>query len=150
MKKIFVIVILCFCIKLGHAQAKKEIHFLADTINVSPENRLLDIDTELKCKAYMFFCQCLPPYGYGYKISFAYLDLGESALNPHVNVKPNYAYMTWKSLSDIIGKEKYDFDKHYELYITEVLPNNKYKTNKVKLVVYREPIQDIIRIKDKQ
>ncbi|RQO66458.1 hypothetical protein DBR43_30080 [Pedobacter sp. KBW06] len=131
--------------KRSIGQEKKQIHFLADTINVSSENSILEIGTEGNGAYYMFYCQCLPPYGHGYNLSFAY---PKKALNVNeiLSIKPDQKYISWKELSKIVTKTKYDFDKQYDFFITEVLPNG-YKTNKVRMVKYREPITDSIEIK---
>lgn len=141
MKKIFLIIILFFCIELVHAQAKNEIHFLADTINISPENRILEIGHEGDGIGYTFFCQCLPPYGRGYNVSFYYLKRAGTPPETIFDHKPQHKYISWKELSELIVKGKYTLAKTYDFYITEVLPGNKYKTNKVRMTQYSEPVQ---------
>jgi hypothetical protein len=131
------------------SQQKKEIYFLADTINVSPQNRILEIGKEGNGFYYMFFCQCLPPYDNGYKPSFGFLRKNEDRISEVASTKPNFSYLSWKALSQLIAKEKYDFDKKYDFHITELLPGNKYQTNKVKMTIYKEPIVDRITIKDR-
>jgi hypothetical protein len=135
------------------SQQKKEVYFLADTINVSPQNRILEIgkestlgDTAFYCS---FYCQCLPPYDKGYKPGFSFLRKPGDRASIVVSIKPDVFYISWKELSQLIAKEKYDFDKKYDFYITEVLPGNKYQTDKVKMTIYKEPIVDRITIKDR-
>lgn len=148
-KTLYILSITITCLivfnKKSIGQEKKQIYFLADTINVSSENRILEIGTEGNGDYYMFYCQCLPPYGHGYNLSFGYLKKGLH-VNEVISTKPDHKYISWKELSTIVTKTKYDFDKQYDFFITEVLPNG-YKTNKVKMVKYHEPIIDSITIK---
>jgi|GEM_PF-997691 len=143
------IISLFFLTKAGFTQEKKQLYFLADTINVSPENRILEIGKEGAGYYYLFYCQCLPPYGYGYNLSFGYLDKNNEFSKTTLK-KPNFQYISWKELSKIITKTKQKFDTEYDFYITELMPNNKYKTNKVKLVIYKDPIRDFIILEKKQ
>lgn len=126
-------------------QERKQIHFLADTINVSSENRILEIGTEGDGDAYTFYCKCLPPYSYN--LSFGYSKKGLPA-NQVVSTKPDYKYISWKELSKIVSETKYDFNKQYDFFVTEVLTNG-YKTNKVRMVKYSAPIVDMSTLKSK-
>ena len=47
--------------------------------------------------------------------------------------KPNYNYINYEDLLDIIHKTKLYFNSNYHLFVTEVLRENKYKTIKVYL-----------------
>lgn len=124
-------------------QTKKEIHFLADTVNVDKKNRIVEIGKEGKIPYYAFYCKCISPYDS--IVSFTYYKKDDS-----LNIKdviPDYNFTTWKDFSDIISKEGNHLSKVYLIYITEVLPGNKYKTNKVDLVVRRPPTVDYQIIK---
>ncbi|MET4138477.1 hypothetical protein ABIB30_000842 [Pedobacter sp. UYP1] len=52
-----------------------------------------------------------------------------------------------KELLDLLTKTQNNFDDQYDLFITEKLPNNKYKTNQVKMPRFRrlEPNYQIIK-----
>ena len=124
-------------------QKRKEIHFLADTLNVDVKNRIVEIGKEGEIPYYAFYCKCISPYDA--VVSFTY-----SKRDSSVNIKdiiPDYNFMTWKDFSDIISKEGNHLNKVYSIYITEVLPGNKYKTNKVDLVLRKPPIVDYQIIK---
>lgn len=110
--------------------SQKKIYFLADTINVPKGNRILEIVSgAYPQRNYSFYCTCLPPYRF--YVTFSYMT--GHKLGIIVNEKPSFQYISWKELQDIIVDVKYDFDRRYELYITEVLPGNRYRTNKVEL-----------------
>jgi hypothetical protein len=61
-------------------------------------------------------------------IVFTYL---RSQGKPPVKFMPSYNFVSWKELLDIIDNDIINFDRKYELFITEVLPNKSYITNKV-------------------
>jgi len=51
---------------------------------------------------------------------------------------------------DISAEHNRYLDNSFDLYITEALPGNKYRTNKVQLVPYRSPTDDSVVVKEKQ
>ena len=147
MKKIFLVWLFLLLVNTVFSQDTNiKIYFLADTINTSKENQVLRIEP-LNFFEYMFtfYCTCAPPYK-NY-VSFSYITKkGEKKANI-VSKKPNYPYISFKKLMDIAGKYHRYFDDSYDLYITEALPNNKYRTNKVKFVGYSPPIDVSVTIK---
>lgn len=84
--------------------------------------------------SFTFFCKCIPPYE-DY-VEFNYLNNKKSRETTHA--KPPVKYISWQKLHDLLVKHGAKFDKYIELYITEVLPDNKYRTNKAELHVKRE------------
>ncbi len=130
--------------KAVDAQEKRTvIHFLVDTITVNRNNRIVEIGKEGPGSYYAFYCKCIEPYN-SY-VSFAYLT--KESKTDTLAIKPDYNFLSWKDLSDILKKEGNDLSKKYFVLITELLPNNKYITHKVWLVTRRPPIidQELIR-----
>lgn len=136
-KKLILIAILSTIIFEAFSQSmNKKIYFLADTINISPPNRLLKIETiSFFEHHFTFFCKCMPPYK-SYT-TFSYIDKKGDKKAEIVSKKPDYPYISFKELMDISSEHN-----SYDLYITEVLPGNKYRTNKVHFSPYRTPIDD--------
>ncbi|MBB6238206.1 hypothetical protein HDC90_002838 [Pedobacter sp. AK013] len=136
-KKLFLIAILSTIIFEAFSQStNRKIYFLADTINISPPNRFLKIETiSFFEHHFTFFCKCMPPYK-SYT-TFSYIDKKGDKKAEIVSKKPDYPYISFKELMDISSEQN-----SYDLYITEVLPGNKYRTNKVHFVPYRTPIDD--------
>lgn len=121
--------------KKSIAQEKIKVYFLADTINISPENRILSIDDEGPYHGFLFFCKCIPVTGSESPRAFIYRsdrDPGEITIH-----RPSYNYISWKDLAEMLYKQKLKFDLKYDLYITEVLPDKRFKTNQVNLVKFR-------------
>jgi hypothetical protein len=54
--------------------------------------------------------------------------------------------MSYKTLMELIVKHQRGFDYHYQLYITEVLPGNKYRTNKVIFSPQPEPAVNVEKL----
>ncbi|WP_170132752.1 hypothetical protein [Pedobacter cryoconitis] len=50
-----------------------------------------------------------------------------------------------KDLLDIVAKSQNNFDDQYDLFITEKLPDHKYETNKVRMVILRSLEPDVFR-----
>jgi hypothetical protein len=148
-KKLFLIAILSFLLVDAFSQnTNKKIYFLADTINVSRPNRFLKIETiSFFEHHFIFFCKCTPPYK-NYT-SFSYIDKKGIKKSEIVAKKPDYPYISFKELMDISSKYNRYFDNSYDLYIIEVLPGNKYRTNKVNYVQERLPIDDRVIVKEK-
>lgn len=150
MKKIFLIGL--FSVLANNVFSQKtgnKIYFLADTINISKENRFLKIETiSFFEHHFIFYCKCTPPYK-NY-VRFVYINKKGVKLSEIVSIKPNYSYVSFKELMDIVALNHIYFDDNYELYITEALPGNKYRTNKVSFVGYSQPIIDSVRLPNKQ
>jgi hypothetical protein len=149
-KKLFLIAILSSIIFGAFSQNKnREVYFLADTINITQPNRLLKIETiSFFEHHFTFFCKCIPPYK-SYTV-FSYINKKGDLKAPIQSKKPDYPYISFKELMDIAAEYHYSLDNYFDLYITEVLPGNKYRTNKVKFLPYRTSIDDGVVIKDKQ
>jgi len=150
MKKIFLISLFLFIYSSIFAQeTSKKIYFLADTINTTKKNQLLNIETVSFFEhIFTFFCKCAPPYK-SY-VTFSYINKKGAPIAEVVSKKPDYPYVSFKELMDLSGKWHSYFDNKYDLYITEVLPGNKFRTNKVKFMPYSPPIDDGVTLKDKQ
>lgn len=104
----------------------KKIYFLADTINVSKENQLLEIGTEGPFKYFTFFCSCIPSDKGN--IGFKYSLRSEDKI---LTKKPDFNYVSWEYLSSVFSKAGKNFDRQYDLIIVEVLPGKKYRVNPV-------------------
>ncbi|MFI5451113.1 hypothetical protein ACHMWN_03060 [Pedobacter sp. UC225_61] len=149
MKKIFLSCLFIFLVHHAFSQGNGKIYFLADTINTSKNNQVLRIETISFFEySFIFYCKCAYPYK-SY-VSFSYLITKKEPKAEIVSKKPNYPYISFKELMDIAAKTHRYFDTTYELYITEVLPGNKYRTNKVSFVPYIEPTIDFEILKGKQ
>jgi len=137
----FIVCMLVFMINTGFAQERKKIYFLADTINVNKNDRVLQIASEGPATCFAFFCRCMPPYtdGNAQPLNFCYWK--EQVNYETASIKPNINFISWRELSQIVSEVKNDFENKYELYITEVLPDHKYKTYGVRLTIYRERLQ---------
>jgi len=150
MKKIFLFSLLVLSLSRVYSQeTKKKLYFLADTINTPKKTQVLSI-AALNVFEYMFtfYCTCAPPYK-NYVSFTSVIKKGEKKVDV-LSEKPDYPYLSFKELMDIAGKYHRYFDSSYDLYITEVLPKNKYKTYKVKFVAYSAPRTNSVILKDKQ
>lgn len=119
-------------------ERRKVLHFLADTITVNANNRILEMGKEASVSYYSFYCKCITPYNSN--VSFTYSNRESKA--DTLSYKPDYKFVSWRDFSDIINREGKELSKRYFIYITELLPNNNYITNKVRLVVIPPPIVD--------
>lgn len=149
MKKIILFILFILYVTNAYTQEKnKKIYFLADTLNTSKNNQILSIKTISFFEySFIFYCKCAAPYK-SY-ISFFYL-LPKTKPKSIVAVnKPNYPYISFKELMDIVSKYPENFNYSYDLYITEVLPNQKYRTNKVNYIIYPNPTQNTTVLKNK-
>ena len=149
-KKLFLVTILSTIVfEVFSQNTNREIYFLADTINIAQPNRLLKIETiSFFEHHFTFFCKCTPPYK-NYTV-FSYIDKKGSKKAEIVSKKPAHPYISFKDLMDLSAKHHRHFDDSYDLYITEVLPGHKYRTNKVQFVPYRNPTDDSVVVKEKQ
>lgn len=135
--KYMVLVFILLFTSLTFGQSKKiEIYFLADTLNVSKENQILETGTEGPARYYSFFCKCMSDYQ-NMNVTFAYIFPNRKDNIEIHSVKPNVSFISWKSLSEIFSKTGNKFDDHYSLFITEALPEDKYRSMKVELVNYK-------------
>lgn len=99
---------------------------MADTLSSGINNRFLEIGEEGQMGYYVLYCKCVIPHD-NY-VTFTYKNNIQI-----VNKKPESKYSSLKELLDLLTKSQNNFDDQYELFITEKLPNNKYKTNQVKM-----------------
>jgi hypothetical protein len=135
MKKLILITFLLFSLNYTVAQdSKPKLYYLADTINVTKNNRVLDIkiinDIEY---SFIFYCKGMK-YNNEY-VSFHYMNFKKNKAEI-VAQKPDFPYMSYKVLMDMANEHHRFFSKYYDLYITEVLPGNRYRTNRVE---YKPP-----------
>ncbi len=145
MKKILLFSLLIISFYKASAQNRK-IYFLADTINTAKQNRFLKIDANAFEHEFTFFCRCTPPYKDF--TSFSYIIKKGDKMAEIVSKKPDYAYLSFKEFMDILAETRGYLSGIYELYITEVLPGNKYRTNKVSQVSYSPPTNDSVSVKE--
>lgn len=138
---------MCIHIKVFSQETNKKLYFLADTIHLSKENQILKhgyVDNAFEY-FFVFFCKCAYPYK-SY-VTFSYVNKKGEKKAEIVSEKPKYKYSNFKELMDIISEHHRFFNDVYDLYITEVLPGNKFRTNKVKFIPYTPPIDDSVIIK---
>ena len=117
----------------------RKVYFLADTINVSKENRFMRIGYGDNAFEYffIFFCKCAYPYKTD--ASFSYIIKKGEKKAEIVTEKPNYKYCSFRELMDMVHEHHNYFNDVYDLYITEVLPGNRYRTNVVRFNSYVDP-----------
>lgn len=126
---------------------KKEVYYLADTINVAKNDRVLEIQG-LKINrfeyTFVFFCKCVwPNYN---AVEFSYLVNTKNPQPKEVLTRPSYPYISYKTLMELVAKHQRYFDNHYQLYITEVLPGNKYRTSKANFSAQSEPAVNVTKL----
>jgi hypothetical protein len=139
-----------FLLAFGSTMAQetiKDIYYLADTINVAKNDRVLEIQG-LKINrfeyTFVFFCKCVwPNYD---AVEFSYLVNKKNPQPKVVLGKPSYLYISYKSLMDLVAKHQRYFNYHYQLYITEVLPGNKYRTSKTNFSPQSEPRVNVTKL----
>ena len=146
-KKLFLMAILSSIIFGAFSQnTNRKIYFLADTVTITKPNQLLKIETiSFFEHHFTFFCKCTPPYK-SYTV-FSYINNKGDTKAEIVSKKPDHPYISFKELMDISAEYHRSLNNYYDLYITEVLPGNKYRTNKVKFEPYRPPIDDSVILK---
>ncbi len=146
MKKILLFSLLIISFYKASSQNRK-IYFLADTINIAKQNRFLKIETASFFEHHFtFFCRCTPPYK-DFTSFYYYIKKGDKIAET-VSKKPDYDYLSFKEFMDILAETRGYLSGIYELYITEVLPGNKYRTNKVSQVPYSPPTYDSVSVKE--
>lgn len=123
-----------------------DLYFMVDTVSIPKEQRIVKIykSTSLTY-SYEFFCKCIEPYKVN--LSFFYVYNKKRPAGIISDYKPNYKYLSWQELFELAEKNKNYFDRNYNLYVVEVLPNKKYMTNLVKMNKYRPPSEDGVVIK---
>ncbi|MBB6274086.1 hypothetical protein HDF26_004559 [Pedobacter cryoconitis] len=131
MKRKIKLILLCFMLFATYTYGqKKQVFFIADTLSSNINNRFIEIGKEGQMGYYVLYCKCIIPYDnyvtFKYKINKSTVQI--------VNRKPESKYSSVKELLDLLTKSQNNFDNQYELFITEKLPNDKYKTNQVELV----------------
>lgn len=132
-----------FTSSLGMAQEKKtQLYFLADTVTMNKEKRMLAIKNDIEI-TYTFFCKCVLPNEGDIVFSFFNNKQGRASSS----IKPTFNYISWKDLYPIAMNGPVFFNKKFELFITEVLPNQQYRTNKVRFVRNVEPLINTQQIK---
>ncbi|TKC12301.1 hypothetical protein FA048_01385 [Pedobacter polaris] len=125
--------LLCSSIYSYAQKDKKNVYFLVDTLNIPKNLRSIEIKDGYEV-GYTFFCMCLPaidqsrPYD---NLIYTFLNSKSAKLNL-TDKKPNVSYISWKEFLNLATRPKF-FEDNYNLYITEALPDNKYRTNKVEL-----------------
>ncbi len=121
------------------AQENNNLYFLVDTISIPKEHRIVKIykSTSLTYN-YDFFCKCVAPY----KVNLSFFYVFNKKNGMILNYKPIHKYISWQELLELVKKNQNYFDKNYNLFITELLPNKKYMTNLVKMNKYRPPSED--------
>ena len=148
MKKIILFSLFVFAFSSTKAQEPtKDIYYLADTINVAKNDRVLEIQG-IKINrfeyTFVFFCKCVwPNYD---AVEFSYLVNKKNPQPKEVLGKPSYPYISYKSLMEFVAKHQRGFDNHYQLYLTEVLPGNKYRTSKVNFSPQSEPRVNVTKL----
>lgn len=150
MRKIILTIVFFAAIITAHSQStNKKIYYLADTINVSKNNRVLQMGYQDNGFEYyyLFYCNCIKPFD-RYVAFYNITKHGEKRAET-LTKKPDYKYISFKDLMELVSKNQRYFDDHYDLYITEVLPKNKFRTDKVIMVPYQEPVKDFIELKNK-
>lgn len=120
---------------------KKQIYFVADTLSLDKYNRFIEAGSEGQMGYYVFYCKCIAPNNNYLTFSYKKIEYETQILNK----KPDYKYSSLKDLLDIVTKSQSNFDDQYDLFITEKLPDNKYKTNKVSMVILRTLEPDVFR-----
>lgn len=104
---------------------KKTIHFLADTVDIPKNSRLLEIGFfEREITYYVFFCRCKTLYNFApmFTVRKDRIKLEKSKSLPAGN------YVSWEVLSELFSKHGNDFPNNYELIIVEKQPDRTYQT----------------------
>lgn len=151
MKKIIIIGLLIFSFSESFSQDKKKLYFLADTfnVNVSKPKKILEIKWTTPVH-YSFVIQTdyNAPY-YKYLEFSSRINKGEKKAEVKLK-KPKCNYISLKELLAIVKEHTRYFNDVYDLYITEALKANKYRTYKVVLMPQYAPTDDSIVLKEKQ
>lgn len=112
---------------------KTKLYFLVDTINIPKSQRFIEISNEYEV-GYTFYCKCLPSVYEGQPhddLIYTFINSKQAQQNVTAK-KPDVNYISWKELLNLAVRPGF-FKDNYELYITEVMPDHKFRTNKVEL-----------------
>lgn len=138
---LFILAIVIISSRIKAQEPNNKIYFLVDTLNMNRYNKFISIDRYSPFEpSYTFYCNCIPSLNYFTR--FSYFSSKQKPSAPVVAERPNHNFIKWKDLYALLQKHGPHFDDAYELYITEVLPKNKYQTNKVKLIIYPQPVEN--------
>jgi len=133
MKHLFLILFSFLSSSLCFGQdTKQKVYYLADTINVGPSNRILNIEKEAIFVCYVFYCRSIEANQYRYP---AFIYSVNRSKTMRFSKRPKYKYLSWMELEKMLYDKGQDFDKFYDLEIVEKLPNRTYKKNKVNLSI---------------
>lgn len=152
MKKIIIIGLLIFSFSESFSQEnKKKLYFLADTLNVNASKRKQILEIKWTTPVhYSFVIQTdyNAPY-YKYLEFSSRINKGEKKAEVKLK-KPRCNYISFKELLAIVKEHTRYFNDVYDLYITEVLKGNRYRTYKVELMPQNAPTDDSVVLKEKQ
>lgn len=118
---------------------KPIVYFLADTVDVNKNNRVLEIGKTGVITYYAFFCLCVPPYEL-----YPMFVCRENEFNTGAyKVIPEGRFISWRELSGLLSKHGDRFLEAYQLCIVEKLPDRSYRINERPIWVERRPITDL-------
>ncbi len=133
MKLATLIFTLVFMFSFREVKAQDErtkIYFLADTIDVPKNQRILEIRRgPWFVGVYEFYMKSYPTDNIN--LIFTYEEPRPEMQAKIVETLPNHHYRSWKSLFELLTSPDKPFDDNYQLYITEKLPGGRYTTHKV-------------------
>ncbi|MEJ2880142.1 hypothetical protein [Pedobacter sp. GR22-6] len=112
-------------ISAQEVKKKSTIYFLADTVDIPKNSRVLEIGIlEGVITYYAFFCPCKSIYNFYpmFTVAKERIKLEKSATLPIGN------YISWEKLVGLFSKYGNDFPNNYELIIVEKQPNRTYQT----------------------
>lgn len=113
---------------------KPIVYFLADTIDVDKNNRVVEIGMEEGIKYYAFLCRCVTPY----QLYPIFID-GDSKITSKLSkTLPKGSFLSWKKLSDLLSKHGNNFVEEYQFIIAEKLPDGTYLINEKPIWVKRK------------
>ncbi|MFD0939939.1 hypothetical protein [Pedobacter boryungensis] len=152
MKKIFLSWLFIFLVHHAFSQGNvKKLYFLADTtiINTAKSSdKILEIKwTSPFHYSFIFKSSYKAPY-YNYLEFSCWVD----KKNPKPKIeskKPCFKYISLKELLNLVNGHFRYFNDEYDLYIIEVLSENRYQTIKVELMPQTAPTTDGVIIKQK-
>lgn len=118
-------------------ESKPIVYFLADTLSVDKNNRVIEIGKASKTNTYYaFFCRCVSPY----QLYPMFIARNEQ-FRPEVSkTLPLGRYLSWQELSDLLSKHGNKFVEEYKFIIVEKLPNETYQTIEKLTWVLRKPL----------
>jgi len=122
--------------KSQEVKIKPTVYFLADTISVERNNRVMEIG-KLPNNGiyYAFFCRCISPY------HFYPTFIRNKSFKPELTKdKPNGNYLSWEELANLLRKHGNEFVKQYNFIIVEKLPDRSFQVIEKLHWVDQEPI----------